>query len=90
MARYIDAEKINYRKISLYGEHGLNNEITMVLKEDIDAIPTADLVGTEICRCENCAYAKVDTEGADLYECRFYRDMRKKDDFCNYGKRRKS
>lgn len=44
----------------------------------------------EVCRCKDCAYAKVDIEGADLYECRFYRDMRKGSDFCNYGKRRKS
>lgn len=88
MARYIDAEKINYHKIGVCGRHDLNDGFTVALKKEIDAIPTADLVGTEICRCENCAYAKVDIEGTDLYDCRFYRDMRKGSDFCNYGKRK--
>jgi hypothetical protein len=88
MARYIDAEKINYHKLSTVGGHGLNYEYTVALKQDIDAIPAADLVGIEVCRCKDCAYAKVDIEGTDLYECRFYRDMRKGSDFCNYGERK--
>ena len=44
----------------------------------------------KVCRCKDCVYANEDNEGTDLYECRFYRDMRKGSDFCNYGKRRES
>jgi hypothetical protein len=44
MARYIDAEKINYHEISVCGGHGLNCEYTAALKHEIDAIPAADVV----------------------------------------------
>jgi hypothetical protein len=85
MARYIDAEKINYHKQSVCGGHGLNYEYTVALKHEVDAIPTADVV--EVCRCKDCAYAGKDIMHDDMYGCSFYRDMRKGDDFCNYGKR---
>lgn len=44
----------------------------------------------KVVRCENCAYANENKELSDMCDCRFYRDMRKKTDFCNYGTRRES
>ena len=41
----------------------------------------------EVCRCKDCAYAGKDIMHDDMYGCSFYRDMRKGNDFCNYGKR---
>ena len=43
---------------------------------------------TEVVRCKDCVHAGKDIM-SDLYGCSFYRDMRKGDDFCNYGTRGK-
>lgn len=44
MARYIDAEKIKYHKLSVCEGHGLNFEYTVAYKHEVEAIPTADVV----------------------------------------------
>jgi hypothetical protein len=54
--------------------------------EECKRAPAADVV--EVCRCKDCAYAGKGLMQDDMYACSFYRDMRKEDDFCNYGKRR--
>ncbi len=86
MTRYIDAEKINYHKMSVCEGHGLNFEYTVANKYEVDAIPTADVV--EVVRCKDCKYSREDKELCDMYGCTLYRDMRKGSDFCNYGERK--
>ena len=41
----------------------------------------------EVCRCKDCKYSGKDPL-VDMYGCTLYRDMRKGDDFCNYGERK--
>lgn len=86
MARYIDADKINYHKISVCGGHGLNYEYTSAHKHEVDAIPTADVV--KVVRCKDCKYSREDKELCDIYGCTLFRDMRGGLDFCNYGEQK--
>ena len=39
----------------------------------------------QVVRCNNCKYSR--EEDSDMYGCTLYRDMRKGDDFCNYGEK---
>ena len=82
MARYIDADKITYHKMSVCGGHGLNCEYTVAHKHEVDAIPNADVV--EVVRCKDCAYAN-ETREAGFVGCTFYRQLHKENDYCNYG-----
>lgn len=80
MSRYIDADEIQY--IMLYKENWITNtgiEKQGVWKDDIDMIPTADVV--EVVRCKDCKYRKKNTF------C--LHNMRYEDDngFCSYGER---
>ena len=43
---------------------------------------------TEVVRCKDCVYASRFSVIDDLHECRFYRDIRKPSDYCNYGMRK--
>lgn len=43
----------------------------------------------EVVRCKDCRYSREDPLTPDMYGCTFYRDMRKGDDFCNYGEKNK-
>lgn len=40
----------------------------------------------QVVRCKNCKYSR--EEDCDMYGCTMFRDMRKGDDFCNYGERK--
>ena len=75
---------ITYNGLDKDKPKGLVDITLMVAQVKIMGISAADVV--EVCRCKDCSFAN--ELGDDLYECRFYRDMRKGSDFCNYGKRR--
>ena len=64
MARYIDAEKIKYHKLSVCGGHGLNFEYTVAYKHEVDALPTEDVISKEfLTRKEDEAYERGYAEG---------------------------
>lgn len=90
MSRYIDADGIQYTM--LYKENWITNtgvEKQGVWKDDIDKIPTADVV--EVVRCKDCKYATYD-KSIDRYNCRnwgLYGDENTEaDDFCSYGEKK--
>jgi hypothetical protein len=45
-------------------------------------------VYVEVVMCKDCEFARKDPEAPDLYGCTMYRDMRKGNDYCNYGARK--
>lgn len=53
----------------------------------LNKIPDADVV--EVCRCKDCEYANENRECGNMIGCTLHRDLRKENDFCNYGTRKK-
>lgn len=58
MARYIDADKIDYT-VTVVGEAENAGYRAVAFESDIDEMPTADAV--EVVRCKDCAYRRVPT-----------------------------
>ena len=80
MSRYIDADKLAKAVEDFpYGYRG------MVLQK-IAEQPTVDVV--EVVRCKDCKYARGNLVSIGICDCLMYRDIRKGDDFCNYGERK--
>ena len=42
----------------------------------------------KVVRCKDCKYARGNLVSIGICDCLMYRDMRKGDDFCNYGERK--
>ena len=78
MARYIDAERIEYHPQQFFGPPYGGNKYDIVTRTEIERIPTADvreeihghwkLNGTRLCECSVCG-AEGNTSGHDNY-CR--------------------
>lgn len=89
MARYIDAEKIEYMNLPLGGVvfEGV------AFQEDIDKIPTADVVEVVRCRdCKRCFEKRTKRKEQLMLMCMRVDGAEyivNKDDFCSYGERKK-
>lgn len=83
MPRYIDADEIQYTM--LYKENWITNtgvEKQGVWKDDIDKIPTADVV--EVVRCKDCKwYHEIGCAIKIVDES----DEPKDNDYCSFGER---
>jgi hypothetical protein len=42
----------------------------------------------KVVRCKDCKYARGNLVSIGIVDCLMYRDIRKGDDFCNYGERK--
>lgn len=65
----------------------ITEETDMSVNECANTFVDAENV-VEVVRCKDCVYASRFSVIEDLHECRFYRDVRKATDYCNYGKRK--
>lgn len=83
MPRYIDADKIEYESIDSSDTNRYayyyGTGIFAVRKEDIDAMPTADVV--EVVRCKDCKHAD------KFYHCTYMNKWNTADGFCYCGER---
>lgn len=85
MSRYIDADEIQY--IMLYKENWITNtgiEKQGVWKDDIDMIPTADVV--EVVRCKDCKWWD-NEDDAERCTHKYNAMWAKPDEYCSYGER---
>ncbi len=62
----------------------ITEETDMSVMECANTFVDAENV-VEVVRCKNCAHASKDREYGDMIGCKLYRDLRKGDDYCNYG-----
>ena len=94
MARYIDADKIDYTIASVYqGQDKDGNDIyrrtAIATENEIDELPTADVV--EVVRCKDCKHQpnlKTSTKG--MMWCRKFRNEVTAIDYCSYGIRKEN
>ena len=102
MARYIDADKINYTMASIYwGKDKDGKDIyrrtAIAIEREIDELSAADVV--EVVRCKDCVHwgcVRSTMIGGRVGNC--YNDASpfrceqpptmKPDDFCSYGERK--
>lgn len=85
MPRYIDADEIQYTM--LYKENWITNtgvEKQGVWKDDIDKMPTADVV--EVVRCKDCRWWDNEND-AERCAHKYGGMWAKPDGYCNYGER---
>lgn len=70
----------------VYGiERDMYDELEKIL-DDVDAIPTADVV--EVVRCGECKYSK-ECEDVGWYWCNYHGNLTmRSNDFCSYGERK--
>ena len=89
MAKYINAEAIR-EHIKDYGKGAIADGHNALDPVD-DIIAIAGLVdfmdGVEIVRCKECKYARGNLIAIGMVNCLMYRDVRKGEDFCNYGEK---
>ena len=87
MSRYIDADLIEYEPMCRARGNGMYEDCEIAHKDQIDDIPTADVV--EVVRCADCkwfqpinngdhGFCGTPFHGAEVYE----------DDYCSDGERR--
>ena len=83
--RLIDANAIPFRKSNFCGGHGIYYDLTIVYKNEIDALPTVDAV--EVVRCKNCQYwnPRYETMGMCMKHNSIV-TFTKPDFFCAWGK----
>ena len=84
--RLIDASSIKYRTERECGGHGIFYDITMALKEDIDALPTVDAV--EVVRCKECKSYDPGYIRRDHGWCKEWGTAVRASGFCHHGERR--
>ena len=65
----------------------ITEETDMSVEECLNGFKDSENV-VEVVRCKDCEYAGKVLTLDNIYGCCFYRDLRKGDDFCNYGKRK--
>ena len=83
MSRYIDADLIEYEPMCRARGNGMYEDCEIAYKDQIDDIPTADVV--EVVRCKDCKYYNaIDTDR--LSECKKGFETYG-NDYCSYGER---
>lgn len=80
MARYIDADKIDYT-FTVVGMDENAGYRAVAFESDIDDMPTADVV--EVVRCKDCKYFV-----SEVCRCDLALNFSRGDDFCSYGERK--
>lgn len=90
-ARYIDANAIKYEEHTMCYGHGMNLTEKTVTKEEVDKIPTADVV--EVTRCKDCYYREIAFDGekyCELHSDGWGDDLHYVDDdgYCSCGVRK--
>jgi hypothetical protein len=80
MARYIDADKIDYT-VTVVGMDENAGYRAVAFESDIDEIPTADVV--EVVRCKDCRH-----KNPNCNKCLRDNLWHDSDDFCSYGERK--
>lgn len=87
MARYIDADMLLEHIKNMPWKMDSAAEITKgIFLSTVEEAPTADVA--EVIRCKDCKYARGNLVSIGICDCLIYRDIRKGDDFCNYGERK--
>lgn len=81
MNRYIDIDKIEYEDMLRPRGNGNYEECQIAYRDQIDDIPTADVV--EVVRCKDCKH--YETDGGALMVCKVSALNTNDDDFCSYG-----
>ena len=94
MARYIDADKIDYT-VTIVGEAENAGYRAVAFESDIDEMPTADVV--EVVRCKDCKFNVANKEkdplditdcsGDDIVRSYFLTDGLDPNDYCSRGTR---
>lgn len=80
ISRYIDANKIDYEPLlAPRGDGGKYVVCEIAYKDEVDSIPTADVV--EVVRCWDCKHLDNDMS------CAYTGMGVKPDDYCSYGGR---
>lgn len=91
MVEYIkrsDAMKIcqEYSSHCFVSNDANGQDIADRIEDDIVKIPTADVVEVK-CRCKDCRYTRIMSDGKSL-ACIRQSAYRLPDDFCSYGERK--
>jgi hypothetical protein len=60
----------------------------MRIKYDTENCEHFKTAEDEVVRCKDCKYARGNLVPIGIIDCLMYRDMRKGEDFCNYGEKR--
>lgn len=92
--RYIDADLIEYEPMCRARGNGMYEDCECAYRDQIDDIPTADVV--EVIRCKNCKHGRDAVRGGykhrlNLIDCNRIDDehpyIMRSNDFCSWGER---
>lgn len=87
MAEYIEREAVLklFDKVGCY----LNPKCLERQKEDIEKLPTADVV--PVVRCKDCEHFNIEENGFNWCDFHSYDELIecKENDYCSYGERRR-
>ncbi len=88
MTRYIDADALEtHEQLEPMG-NGNYEFVEVVYKDDIDDVPTADVV--EVVRCKDCKHWHSNTEFCGIWSFNFQNIAQRtlRDDYCSRAERR--
>lgn len=89
MSRYIDAENIEYTSMCRARGDGMYEDCEIAYKDEIDDIPTADVV--KVVRCKDCKHNYRRTTWnhgeRDNPDCKYTNYVRDNDFYCKFGER---
>lgn len=83
MPRYINADLIEYEPMCRAKGNGMYEDCEIAHKDQIDDIPTADVI--EVVRCRECKFLHFD-ENDDIWKCPWTIPSGA-DGYCSFGER---